>query len=125
MENNLNKFEQKEETYFNHNCPKNLPLPKRCATCETLFSEFENEFDKLKQSISDFSNSEFEHIKTYFKNAHVLLEETSLDYNQRLHEAVSHAKEDIDLRVESLTTDLDIRDLMFKNLDTQENILQE
>jgi len=89
------------------------------------FELFAQEIEALKQHQTSLDQEVISKLKSRFNKETEFLDDTSLDFNFRLQTAVERTKDDIDIKIESIKSKLDLqRDLMFKDLDCQEEQLR-
>ena len=112
-----------------HECVSEL---RQCAVCQ-VEQAVENKFkylkDKWKTSLSILEGKTCNKEK-YSYGTKVLLfnkkKETEIKYKNYLHSTAQLAKDDIDIKVESLKSELDtLRDSMFNNVDETVGQLEE
>ena len=91
----------------------------------TNFELFEREIEALKQQQAGLDQEVVNKLKSGFNKETEFLDDTALNFNFRLQTAVERTKDDIDIKIESIKSKLDLqRDLMFKDLDCQEEQLR-
>jgi hypothetical protein len=89
------------------------------------FELFEHEIEALKQQHTGLNQEVVYKLTSYFNNATDTLDGTASDFNFRLQTAVTNTKDDIEVKIESLKSRLDlIRESMFMDLDRQEEELR-